>query len=359
LGRPEILGTWTGMPFLAAVMALVGRVISAQTAGDIVTAINVVLSVGAIAFLLRAVRGSVSGIWWWIAAFGLVSFGPLMSSVWFKQFNVITLVVAAAGFELLRRRRVQAGAAAIGFSVAVKPMVILLPFVLLVRGQTRRAGAIAIAWIISLNVAAQAFLALRAHRLASADPLSGLHNYLNKTKPNVALCFAVDFSPGSLLCRAVGGTQYWTLQRIVVLLFVLLLGAWVVSALRGRSVLSWEAFAFTCALSAMVSPFEWTHYQVMLAPLFVLLLFRFAREGAGLGAWLGLAIAFVLASLIWEPYGTLFGSIRRVLTGRTEPYNALLGGPERTFQEGIAQFAQYVLLATGVLWYAARRRVQG
>jgi hypothetical protein len=157
----------------------------------------------------------------------------------------------------------------------------------------------------------------------------------------------------------VGGAQYWTLQRILVLCFLLLLGVWVVWALRGRSVLSWEAFAFTCVLSAMVSSFEWTHYQVMLGPLFVLLLFRFAREGGGIGPWLGLLVAFVLASLIWEPYGTLFGSIRRVLTGRTEPYNTLFGGPERTFQEGIAQFAQYVLLATGVLWYAARRRVQG
>ena len=72
-----------------------------------------------------------------------------------------------------------------------------------------------------------------------------------------------------------------------------------------------------------------------------------------------LGVQFVLASLIWEPYGTLFGTVRRVLTGRTEPYNTLFGGPERTFQEGIAQFAQYIAVATGVLWYAGRRRVQG
>ena len=70
-------------------------------------------------------------------------------------------------------------------------------------------------------------------------------------------------------------------------------------------------------------------------------------------------VQFVLASLIWEPYGTLFGTVRRVLTGRTEPYNTLFGGPERTFQEGIAQFAQYIAVATGILWYAGRRRVQG
>ena len=358
-GRPELVGTWTGMPFLAAGMALVSRVISAQTAGYVVTALNVLLTVGAIAFLLGAVRKLISPIWWWVAAFALVTFGPLLSSVWFKQFNVIALVLAAAGFELVRRRKTQAGAAAIGFSVALKPMVILLPFVLLLRPRTRRAGAIAIAWIAGLNIAAQGLIALWAHRLATLNPLSGLNNYVHKTKPNLLLCLPVDFSPGSLLCRAVGGAQYWTLQRIVALCFVLLLGAWVICALRGCSVLSWEVFAFTCALSAMVSSFEWTHYQVMLAPLFVLLLFRFAQEGAGIGAWLGLAAAFVLASLIWEPYGTLFGTVRRVLTGRTEPYNTLFGGPERTFQEGIAQFAQYIAVATGILWYAGRRRVQG
>ena len=55
----------------------------------------------------------------------------------------------------------------------------------------------------------------------------------------------------SLLCRAVGGFQFWTLQRIAVWCLLLLLGVWVISALRGRSILSWDAFAFVCALSAM------------------------------------------------------------------------------------------------------------
>jgi hypothetical protein len=47
----------------------------------------------------------------------------------------------------------------------------------------------------------------------------------------------------------------------------------------------------------MLSPLEWSHYQVMLAPLFVLLLVRFTQDGAELDEWAGLAVAFVLASL--------------------------------------------------------------
>jgi len=108
----------------------------------------------------------------------------------------------------------------------------------------------------------------------------------------------------------------------------------------------------------MLSPFEWTHYQVMLAPLFLLLLLRFAREGASFGEWWGLALAFLLASLIWEPYGTLAGTIQRITGGARESYNALGNGPELTFQEGVSQFAQYILVVTGTLWYARRRPKQ-
>jgi hypothetical protein len=306
-------------------------------------------------------RPLMSPVSWWIAAFGLASFVPLMSTVWWKQFNVIALVLGLLGFELLRRQRPHGAAAAIGVSIAFKPMVILLPFVLLVRRGTRRAGAEALAWVVGISVAAQVFIATRAHDVVSRlNPLSSLQNFLHKTSPpNIYLCHPVNFSPGSLLCRAVGGAHYWTLQRIIVWCALLLLGAWVVRALRGRSILSWETFAFSCALSAMLSPIEWTHYQVMLAPLFLLLLFRFAREGASFGEWAALALAFLLASLIWEPYGTLAGTIQRITGGARESYNALGVAPELTFQEGISQFAQYILIVTGTVWYASRRPTPG
>jgi hypothetical protein len=222
-------------------------------------------------------------------------------------------------------------------------------------GRTRRAGAHALAWCVAINEAAQVVLAVRAHDLGTLDPLIGLRNFLDKTKPGgpnfFFLCSPENFSPQSLMCRIVG-VQQWTVQHIFVLCGVALLGLWVVTALRHRSPLGWELFAFTCALSVMLGPLAWSHYQIMLAPLFVLLFVGLVTSGAGPGAVAGLLAAFVLASLIWQPYGTLIGAVHDVTGGSG-------GGPtELSFLEGFAQFAQYVLVLTGVLWYLSRRALE-
>jgi Glycosyltransferase family 87 len=333
---------------LAVTMAFLSRVLSVRGTADLITALNVILSVGAIAVVLHRTRRLLEPVWWWIAAVALVSFVPLMSSVWYKQFNPIVLVLALAGFDLVRRGREQPGAAAIGFSVAFKPMAILLPFVMLARRDTRRAGALALAWTVGFTVAAQAVLALRAHHLGTLDPLIALRNFTDRSKPSLFTCVDWNFSPGALLCRQVG-VQHPTLQRLAVWCFVLLLGGWVVRSLRGRPATSWEVAAFSLALSAMVSPLAWNHYQLMLAPLFFLLLVRFAREGASPDIWAGLLVAFVLASLIWQPYGSIADAIRALIPGVRHAVNRPL------FLEGFAQFAQYVLVLTGVIWYRAGR----
>jgi hypothetical protein len=345
-GHPEHLASWISTPFLGAVMAVLSRVLSERGVGDLVTLLSVALWGGATAVVLHRTRRLLSPAWWWIAAFGLVSFAPLMSSVWFKQFNVIVLILAAIGFELVRRERVSWGAAAIGLSISIKPLVILLPVVMLARRGTRRAGALAVAWVVGLNLAAQAFMAERAHNLGALDPLISVRNFVDKTKPSLATCLPLNFSPNALLCRVATGAEDWTIQRVVVLVAVLLLGLWVVEALRGRSARSWEVFAFTCPLSAMLSVVAWTHYQIMLAPLFVLLLFRFARDGASVSLWTGLLVAFILASLIWQPYGSVVSAIRGLFSAH--PPN------EPSFLEGLAQFSQYILVITGVLWYSQR-----
>ena len=115
-----------------------------------------------------------------------------------------------------------------------------------------------------------------------------------------------------------------------------------IDALRGRSAGSWEVFAFTCALTPMLSPLAWSHYQVMLAPLFVLLVVRFTTEGATIATWFGLAVAFFLASLMLQPYGTIFGG---------NSLGAALDGRRFVLVASVAGFAQYVLVLTGVLWY--------
>ena len=158
-----------------------------------------------------------------------------------------------------------------------------------------------------MTIAAQAFIATRAHDLGQLDPFEPLRNFADQASPEkLGPCLPENFAPGALMCRSLA-RDYWTLQHVAVWIFVALLGAWVIDALRGRSATSWEVFAFTCALSTMFSPLAWSHYQIMLAPLFVLLIVRFTTQGATMATWFGLALAFLLASLMLQPYGTVFG----------------------------------------------------
>jgi hypothetical protein len=345
-GHPEDLPTFVNTPFLAASMAIVTRLISVGTAADLITLVNLLLVVALIGIALHRLRPTLSPVWWWVTALALVSYAPMMSTVWWKQFNIIVLALAVAGFDQLRRGRKQSGAALIGLSVAVKPMVILLPLVLLARRGTRGAGALAITWVVALTVAGQAFIAARAHDLGPLNPLEPLHNFADKTKLSaLGPCLPVNFAPGSLLCR-LAGTDYSILQHALVWGLVALLGVWVIDALRGCSATSWEVFAFTCALSTMVSPLAWSHYQVMLAPLFLLLVVRFSTEGATIGTWFGLATAFFLASLMLTPHATVFGG--QSLGGGAAHSRFLLVA-------SVAGFAQYVLVLTGVLWFNARQ----
>ncbi len=349
-GHPENLLTWISTPFLGLVMALITRVMSASQAATLVDLINALLVVGTAGYVLYRLRRLLAPVWWWVLAFALFTFGPMLSTVWWKQFNMISLVLLLGGWELIRRRETQAGSAAIGLSVAIKPLAILLPFVLLARRETRRAGVLSLAYIVGLNVLGQVFMAWRAHSVAALNVFHVLTSFANKSKPaNYWACVPENFAPGSLLCRVVG-VQYWNLQHVVVWAGVALLALWVVDALRGSRAISWEVFAFTCALSTMVSPIAWSHYQIMLAPLFVLLLVRFSREGASPGAWAGLAVAFVLASLMWQPYGSIIGAAQHVVTGGNQTEKGLQA------VEQFAQFAQYILILTGVLWYTAGNR---
>lgn len=344
-GHPEHLHTWISTPFLGCVMALASRLMSSDGVAVVNTILNIGCVIAVAAYVLRALRTVLSPLWWWICAFGLLSFAPMMSSVWWKQFNVVALALALAGFELIRRHRDHPGGALIGLSLAIKPLVLLLPVILLVRRGTRRAGVFAVTYAVGLNVLGQVFMSWRAHSLSALNVLPVLKDFADRAKPaNVWACVPENFAPGSLMCRLWGGS-HWTLEHVIVWAFVALLAVWVFDALRGLGPRSWEVFAFTCALSTMVSPIAWSHYQIMLAPLFVLLLVRFSREGAPGGAWAGLAAAFILCALMWQPFGTLISAIQGIVSGTPASEDELLQVEE------IAQFAQYVVLITGILWY--------
>jgi hypothetical protein len=349
-GHPERLSTWNGMTFLAGGMAVASRLWSAHHTAEVVTIVNAVLTIVGLVLTMGRARRVLRPVPWWVATLGLISYVPLMSSVWWKQFNIMALTLAAAGFVLARRGRTGGAAFALGLSVSIKPLAFMIPVVMLVRRDTRRVGLLAIAWIVLLNVLAQALFALRAHDLATLDPTIGLRNLIHKTTAagNYFLCSSTNFSPTSTLCRLNGGFAHWTLQRLLVLGLIALLGLLVVGALRGRAALSWEVFAFACPFSIMLSALAWAHYQVMLLPLFLLLFTRFVTEGARPGEWAALVVAFVLASLMWDPYGTLVSTLQ----GDGQASLA-----STTFLEQYSQLAQYVVIITGVVWYSRHSAV--
>jgi hypothetical protein len=348
-GHPEHLITWISTPFLGFVMAIVSRLVSEVSAAHLMTVLNTLLVTSTGVFVLYKLRTVLAAAWWWLLAFAMFTFAPMLSTVWWKQFNLIALVTALAGFYLIRERRPASGAALIGLSISIKPLAVMLPFVLLARRETRRAGVIALGWIFALNVLAQGFMATRAGNIATLNFLPILKNFADKSKPeNIWACHTENFAPGSLLCR-LAGSQNWDVQHLVVWTAVALLAGWVADALRGRKMISWEVFAFTCAISPMVSPIAWSHYQIMLAPLFVLLFVKFVTEGASIATWSGLIVSFVLASLMWQPFGTSIGAVRHIIDGAAQTQRALFS------IASVAQFAQYTLVITGIIWYLEAR----
>ncbi len=137
-GHPERWFSWTGTPFFAAVMGLVStpgkRCIRCQALDGAERRPGHRRGRrGPPAPSLPALARVVVG-----ARVALLTFGPILSSVWWKQINVVCIVLALGGFELLRRGREHAGAGVIALSLALKPLAILLPLVLLVRRETRR-----------------------------------------------------------------------------------------------------------------------------------------------------------------------------------------------------------------------------
>jgi alpha-1,2-mannosyltransferase len=345
-GHPERLRTWMSTPFLAFVMALVSRVVSVSTAMRLMTVLNVAVSLALAGAVWRALRGRAPRLWWWATLLAALLYAPLVSSVFFKQFNVLALALAVAGFAAIRSRRAVMGGALLALSLCLKPIAILLPLALLARRDTRAGGLWTVGWGLLLIAIAQLFLALRAGEAAALSPLSSLSGFAAKTEPWI--CHPENFSPQGLLCRLTG-PEALHFQRVVALAGVLLLALMAHDVTRHRPGASWEVFAFACLLSPMVSPVSWTHYQLFLAPMFLLLAYRFVTAGASAAQWAGLLAAFVLADLILRPLDSVPGLLLGVLAGRWEQRRDLL-----RFM-AVSQFAQYVLFLTAFgVWSGGR-----
>jgi hypothetical protein len=345
-GHPEHLHTWISTPFLGMVMAGVAAIMSVETAATLLSVLNVVLMVGVIGAVWGKLRPQVSRRWWWTTLILAVLYAPAISSLWWKQMNLLALALAVLGFWLAGGGRHSRAGLAVAVSIGIKPLVILLPFVMLVQRRTRRAAVAAFAWGAGLLAVSQAFMAVQAGNLAAFSPLPELRTFSERAQPaNIWACHPENYAPGSLLCRLVGG-ENWNWQRSVVLMFVAVLGFVLFDALRGREGGAWPVFACACLLSPMISPIAWSHYQVLLAPLFLVLAFELARGAAPAGPWALLVTAYVLVSITWRPYGTLPGAILHVVTGRVQNQTQLFG------QFAVAQFAQYVLAMAAIAWFS-------
>lgn len=348
-GHPEDLSTWISTPFLAMVMAFVAKTMSVGLAAKLATALNVATVVALVVGVWAHLRPLVSRPAWWITLTLGVLYAPSLSSIWWKQLNLIAFGLAVLGYWLTRRGQPGRAGLAVALSIAVKPLVILLPIVLLVQRRTRRAGLMSLAWGAGLLAVSQAFLAWQANSAAALSPLPLLRAFSERSKPaNIWACHPENFAPGSTLCRLAGGDN-WAVQRSVILAFVAVLGLALFGALWRRVGGSWAVFGVTCLLSPMASPIAWSHYQLLLAPLFLVLVVEMTRRGAPVGLWAMLVVAYLLAALIWRPYGTLPGAIYHLITGRDQNQTLL------NQQFAISQFAQYALAMTALTWFSVDR----
>jgi glycosyl transferase family 87 len=341
-GRPELLFTWIGTPFLAATTAVATKVASSAEFSTGLTIVNLALWAGAIALawipLYRVMRSG----FWWASLVAAAFFAPVASTLMWKQFNLISFVLVVAGFAWASKRP-YVGGFATALSIAIKPIAILVPLALLWKRETRKAGITSLAVGAVLLGGSQAFLAWRAHSLRALDPLDALSNFGTKSQPHVVgwVCSPENYSPQSMFCR-LGGADAWDVTRYTALAGAVILIAVGVWLLRRRTGRSWLVFAFACACSPLVSPLAWSHYQILLAPLLLVLLLDFQDFGAGPLSWLGLMIGFALTELTWRPYGTFPDVVGRLISHNPE----ILPGAQSVAVFGFAELAQYVLLAT-------------
>ena len=339
-GHPQRLLTWTGTPFYAMVMAAVSRIERVDVAARVFSGINVIVWGTLLNVIWRRISDRVPSTFWWATYVAAVLFAPAISTIFWLQPNLIVFGLALAGFVLVGRHD-PLGGFLIGLSIALKPIVILLPLALLLRRQTREAGLWAIATTAVLSFAGLGFLAWRAGDPSVLNPIDYLAGFLSKGRGPIAACVPENYSPVALLCRL--GVEPSTTITIAVAAAVLLIGWLLIRHLTDSPEARWEVFAVACLLSGLLGPIDWASYGVLMAPLFLLLAYQFWRESAPHPLWIGLGLAFLLADLVWDPLESL----------------AQTPVPVVVFSYTAGQFSQYVLLFVWARWRQLRARGDG
>lgn len=345
-GRPEELPTWISTSFLAMLMALVSRVATESQVAVWYSVLNLATFAIAGLVVLRKIRMQSERLANASHLIGLafVAFAPIVSSMAWKQLNIPALAIATFSFHLMRKEELKLSAFLMSISILLKPLALLLPAILLFRKESRKVALFSAGWGILITMMSQAFLAARAQDLALLNPYPTVKNFSDKARPeNTWVCHPENFSPQSLLCRLMGG-EYFNVQRLLVFIFVVIVLLLSNQVLQRERHDSWLVFSFACAISPMVSPFAWSHYQLMLIPLMVSLVVSFFIHRAPMIFWAGLSGVYSLTMLVWRPYPTLVGAVRQFFSGQEETTTI-------SFQVmSVSMFAQYLLVFLAMIW---------
>ncbi|MDQ6876373.1 MAG: DUF2029 domain-containing protein [Candidatus Dormibacteraeota bacterium] len=336
-GHPERLLTWTATPFYALVMALVTRVTSVDAGAWIFLLVNVLVWGGLLLSVWSRLLPQAPSGWWWLTLALAAIFSPAISTIFWMQPNLVILALALGGVALIGQHNRSAGVL-IGLSIALKPLLVLLPLALLFRRDFRSAGWWAIAAAALLTVIGFGFLESRAGIVSLAQPIDYIESFLAKGRGPIVACVPENYSPMALLCRL--GVSTSTPVAIVLGAAVLATGWLLARRLAELPGARWELFAAACLLSPMLGPIGWATYQLLVAPLMLLLAYQFWAEGAPARLWAGLLVAYLMTELVWDPLESLARTPVQVVV----------------FSYSLGQFAQYVILLTWVRWLSLRKR---
>ena len=334
-GHPERLFSWTATPFLALAMAVITRVASEDVAARVFLVANLVLWGGLLVAVWSRLYGRVPNLWWWGTLVAAGAFSPAISTIFWLSFNLIAFVLALGGFVLIGRHDRLAGLL-IGASLALKPILILVPLALLLRRETRSAGAWGIGAAAGLSAGGLGFLAWRAGDWSVLNPFAYLSVFVAKGNGPLVACVIQNYSPVAFLCRL--GLPTPSAVTIGLAAAACAIGWWLARHRRNSSSRAWELFAAASLLSPTVGPIEWATYQLLFAPLMLLLAYQFWAERAPTRLWAYLVAAFLMTELVWDPLESLAG----------------ISVPVLVFSYSLGQFAQYLLVLLWFQWLRVR-----
>lgn len=330
-GQPMHLDTWFGTPFYAVVMALVTRTGPEWVTARVFMAINLSLWLVLLSIVWPRLRAHVPMRWWWTTLVAAGLFAPVLSTIFWLQVNLVVFCLAVAGYVLVGRNDRLAGVL-IGVSIAMKPILVLLPLALLLRHRSR----IASVWTLVIAAVATSgsffFFAWRAQDLSVINPIGYFTDFMGKTRGDVAACIVENYSPVATLCRF--GLPPTTVTSVVIGVIVLAIGWLLVRDLPETPEGEWEVFAAACFLSILVGPVDWAHYGLLMGPMFLVLAYQFWCHRAPGVMWVGLGASYALAELVWDPVSTQLGA----------------SIPFEIFVYTAGQFSQYFLLLVWIRW---------